>query len=88
MNVHENKISVKKKYRIIVDFELDVPDEHYMLVTHERKGLSHDLIAYPLSCQRLTVYSLLHPKEGRFRRRPENVKCVFERTDENLDYMI
>jgi hypothetical protein len=88
MNADENVNSVKKKYRIITEFELDVPDEHYMLVTHEREGLSKNLIGYSLKCQRLTVYSLLHPREGRFRRRPENVKSVFERCDENLDYMI
>jgi len=88
MNAAENTNSVKKKYRIITEFELDVPDENYMLVTHEREGLSKNLIGYSLQCQRLTVYSLEHPKEGRFRRRPENVKCIFERPDENLDYMI
>jgi hypothetical protein len=80
--------SVKKTYRIVATFELDVPDEHYMLVTHEREGLSRDLVGYALSCQRLTVYSSQHPKIGRFRRKPENIKCVFERCDENLDYMI
>jgi len=80
--------SVKKTYKITATFELDVPDEHYMLVTHERQGLSRDLVGYPLSCQRLTVYSSQHPKIGRFRRKPENIKCTFERCDENLDYVI
>lgn len=80
--------SVKKTYKITATFELDVPDEHYMLVTHERQGLSRDLVGYPLSCQRLTVYSSQHPKIGRFRRKPENIKCTFERCDENLDYII
>jgi hypothetical protein len=80
--------SVKKTYKIVATFDLDVPDENYMLVTHEREGLSKDLIGYSLSCQRLTVYSSHHPKIGRFRRKPENIKCVFERCDENLDYMI
>ena len=80
--------SVKKTYRIITTFDLDVPDENYMLVTHEREGLSRDLIGYALSCQRLTVYNSLHPKIGRFRRKPENIKCVFERCDENPDYSI
>ena len=80
--------SVKKTYKITATFELDVPDEHYMLVTHERQGLSRDLVGYPLSCQRLTVYSSEHPKIGRFRRKPENIKCTFERCDENLDYVI
>ena len=61
--------SVKKTYRIITTFDLDVPDENYMLVTHEREGLSRDLIGYALSCQRLTVYSSLHPKIARFRRK-------------------
>lgn len=80
--------SVKKTYKITATFELDVPDENYMLVTHERQGLSRDLVGYPLSCQRLTVYSSEHPKIGRFRRKPENIRCTFERCDENLDYMI
>lgn len=80
--------SVKKTYKITATFELDVPDEHYMLVTHERQGLSRDLVGYPLSCQRLTVYSSQHPKIGRFRRKPENIRCTFERCDENLDYVI
>lgn len=80
--------SVKKTYRIVAKFDLDVPDENYMLVTHERDGLSRDLVGYALSCQRLTVYSSQHPKIGRFRRKPESIKCVFERCDENLDYMI
>ncbi len=88
MNGSEIINSVKKRYRIITEFDLDVPDENYMLVTHEREGLSKNLIGYSLQCQRLTVYSLIHPKEGRFRRKPENIKCIFERTDENLDYMI
>lgn len=80
--------SVKKTYRITATFDLDVPDESYMLVTHEREGLSKDLVGYSLSCQRLTVYSIDHPKVGRFRRKPENIRCTFERCDENLDYMI
>lgn len=83
-----NAPSIKKKYRIITEFDLDVPDDNYVLVTHEREGLSKNLIGYSLQCQRLTVYSLSHPREGRFRRRPENVKSVFERCDEHLDYMI
>jgi hypothetical protein len=32
--------SVKKTYRIVTTFELDVPDENYMIVTHERNGLN------------------------------------------------
>jgi hypothetical protein len=80
--------SVKKTYRIITTFELDVPDENYMLVKHEREGLSNDLIGYSLSCQRLTVYSSVHPKIGRFARKPKNIKCIFERCDENPDYSI
>jgi hypothetical protein len=80
--------SIKKTYRIITTFELDVPDENYILVKHEREGISKDLIGYALSCQRLTVHSTVHPKIGRFRRKPENIKCIFERCDENTDYMI
>ena len=38
--------SVKKTYRIVATFDLDVPDENYMLVTHEREGLSRDLVGY------------------------------------------
>lgn len=80
--------SIKKHYRIIVEFELDVPDENYVLVEHERKGLSKDLCGYALSCQRLTIYSKDHPKVGRFRRKPENIKAHFDNQEEFLDYSI
>jgi hypothetical protein len=80
--------SVKQHYRIVVDFDLDCPDINYKLVTHERKGLSKDLIGYSLSCQRLTVFSSRHPREARFRRKPESIKCYFESQDEDLDYQI
>ena len=88
MNEALQPTSIKKHYRIIVDFELDVPDESYVLVEHERKGLSRDLCGYALSCQRLTVYSKDHPKVGRFRRKPENIKTYFDNQEEFIDYSI
>jgi hypothetical protein len=77
--------SVKKHYRIVIEFDLDCPDESYKLVTHERKGLSHDLMAYPLSRQHLTIYSQDHHRIGRFRRKPINIKSTFESPDEYWD---
>lgn len=80
--------SIKQHYRIIVDFDLDVPNASYKIVEHEYNGLAKDLCAYSIKCQRLTIYSRDHPRIGRFRRRPENVVAHFDRTDEYLDYMI